>query len=395
MAGAFVAQADDPSAVFYNPAGIVQLPGTQVSLGADGIIAHSTFVSDGNRLMGTSRGQTRHANEHTGFLPNGYVTRRLNARVSVGLGIYTPFAVNTEWPRDFEGRFALGGLRATAVATTVSPVVAVRPPRDLSVGAGPCFQYFGVEMRNLALAGRPAPPLSPGRDSTATLLTKLSGSDWGVGWTVGLLHHPTDSISLGASYLSEVRHDAISGRQQLYRLTDGSAVISQGATSDVALPAVVRMGAAWKSNRWTLEADAQWTEWRSFGTLHADFDNGTAIDVAKNLHNSWTLRFGGQYRWNEYISARAGFAWDESPVPRGTVDPIFPSGNRNVYCVGLGIHLSPVTIDLAYNYVEDQDRRWNNPSGDVRVGRATATRVTGMFGDKTVHLGAVNVTIRF
>ena len=30
LADAFVAQADDPSALFYNPAGIVQLPGTQI-----------------------------------------------------------------------------------------------------------------------------------------------------------------------------------------------------------------------------------------------------------------------------------------------------------------------------------------------------------------------------
>ncbi|MEA3466103.1 MAG: outer membrane protein transport protein [Thermodesulfobacteriota bacterium] len=33
MANAFVAQADDPSAIFYNPAGIAFQDGTQVSLG--------------------------------------------------------------------------------------------------------------------------------------------------------------------------------------------------------------------------------------------------------------------------------------------------------------------------------------------------------------------------
>lgn len=33
MANAFVAQADDPSAIFYNPAGIAFQSGTQVSLG--------------------------------------------------------------------------------------------------------------------------------------------------------------------------------------------------------------------------------------------------------------------------------------------------------------------------------------------------------------------------
>ena len=34
LGGAFIAQADDPSAIFFNPAGIVQLDGTQLSVGA-------------------------------------------------------------------------------------------------------------------------------------------------------------------------------------------------------------------------------------------------------------------------------------------------------------------------------------------------------------------------
>ncbi len=38
MGTAFLVQADDPSAVFYNPAGITQLEGNQVSIGVSDLV---------------------------------------------------------------------------------------------------------------------------------------------------------------------------------------------------------------------------------------------------------------------------------------------------------------------------------------------------------------------
>jgi long-chain fatty acid transport protein len=58
LGGAVVAQADDPSAIFFNPAGIVELDGTQVSVGACAIIPTIKFRSDGNLVMGTAPGQS-------------------------------------------------------------------------------------------------------------------------------------------------------------------------------------------------------------------------------------------------------------------------------------------------------------------------------------------------
>ncbi|HEY3914956.1 MAG TPA: hypothetical protein VGN61_10765, partial [Verrucomicrobiae bacterium] len=47
---AFVATADDPAAVFYNPAGISQLSGMNLSIGAYGIAYGSTFKGDGEKI---------------------------------------------------------------------------------------------------------------------------------------------------------------------------------------------------------------------------------------------------------------------------------------------------------------------------------------------------------
>lgn len=395
MGGAFAAQADDPSALFYNPAGIAQLPGTQASLGMNTVMARATFESDGNSRMGTVTGETSHAKKRIIPIPNGYITSKVSDRVSLGIGIYSPFGLSIDWPRDFEGRFSLGALRSTLQTLSVSPVIAIEPINRLSFGLGPYFQYADADVRNLAFVASPVPPLAPGRNTAVSATSKLTGNSWAVGWTLGVLCRITDSVSLGASYLSRVEHDVHDARQELTRVSDGATILVQRARTEITLPSVLRFGAAWKSGPWTAEADAQWMDWSSYRRLRVDFSNGTFIESPKNWHDSWTLRAGGQYRLNRYLELRAGFSWAESPIPRTTLDPMLPSGNRNTYCVGAGIHLPPFKIDVAYNYIDDANRRWNNSSGDVKAGTTTVTRVTGIFENVSAHFAAVNITFAF
>src|SRR5580658_2619168 len=51
---AFVATADDPAAVYYNPAGITQLGGMQASLGAYGIVFDSTYKGAAGEIQSKS-----------------------------------------------------------------------------------------------------------------------------------------------------------------------------------------------------------------------------------------------------------------------------------------------------------------------------------------------------
>jgi len=54
-----------------------------------------------------------------------------------------------------------------------------------------------------------------------------------------------------------------------------------------------------------------------------------------------------------------------------------------------------LTVDLAYNYVQDETRKWNNSAGDVTVGPVVLTRVTGKFIDVFAHIVAVNIGYKF
>jgi long-chain fatty acid transport protein len=395
MAGAVTAQADDPSAIFFNPAGITQLDGAQVSMGACLVMPTMQFQSKGNTVMGSYPGETAKIKDQAWVIPNAYVTYKVNDRVSVGMGSFSHFGLGVEWPKYWEGRFTPGTTKTILTTTSISPVVAFKPFENLSIGLGPYIQYFNIELNNSVLIGPPTPPLTPNNNRDQTVQSSLSANNWNWGWQAGFRLKIVDSLTFGAAYLSEVLHKITDGDQEITSLTNGAVILTQGYSGDFTLPATLRLGLAWQGGPWTIEGGAQWTEWSSYKTLQAVFDNGTSLTSPKNWHNAWLWRIGAQYRVNKYLDLRAGFFYDETPIPSDTLDPLVPSGDRKGYCGGIGLHLNRLTFDVGYNYIQDEGRTWNNPSGDVTVGPATITRVTGKFEKAYAHIFALNVTYQF
>jgi len=395
MAGAVTAQADDPSAIFFNPAGIIQLDRTQVSLGGCLVMPTMQFQSKGNTIMGTSPGESTKIKDHTWIIPNVYVTHKVNQKVAIGIGAFAHFGLGVEWPRYWEGRFTPGTTKTILRTTSISPVVAFKPFENLSVGFGPYIQNFDIELNNLGFLAAPSPPLTPNANRIQTADARLTANEWNWGWQAGFRIKLVESITFGAAYLSEVRHRIANGEHVLKSLIAGEVFLKQGVSGRFTLPATLRLGLAWQRGPWTVEAGAQWTEWTSYKVLKAVFDNGTSLTNPKKWHNAWLWRIGSQYRVNTYIDLRAGFLYDETPIPNSTMDPLVPSGDRKGYCGGIGLHFDQLTFDVAYNYIQDEKRTWNNPSGDVKVGPAPITRVTGRFEKAFAHIFAMNVTYRF
>jgi long-chain fatty acid transport protein len=395
IAGAMTAQADDPSAIFFNPAGITQLDGTQISMGACMIMPTMQFQSSGNAVMGSYPGQTSKIKGHTWVIPNMYVTHKINDMVSVGIGSFSHFGLGVEWGDYWEGRFTPGATKSILATTSFSPVIALKPFENLSIGFGPYVQYFDIQLNNLAFITPPTPPLRPNSNRAQTVDATLTAHNWDWGWQAGFRLKIIEGLAFGAAYLSEVSHKITGGDQELTSLANGSAILKQGFSGEFTLPATLRLGLAWQSDKWAIEAGAQWTEWSSYKTLKAVFDNGTSLVSPKNWHNAWLWRIGGQYRVNPYLDLRVGFFYDETPIPSNTLDPLVPSGDRKGYCGGVGLHFHAFTFDVGYNYIQDESRTWNNTSGDVKVGPATITRVTGKFEKAYAHIFALNVTYRF
>ncbi len=98
QAGAMSARADEPSAVFYNPAAIAQLPGLQVQAGLD-------FSNTEDKYQSTTGSfSARHIID---FPPALYLTWKAEeSPLALGIGIDAPFWYRVDWlPALFPGRF--------------------------------------------------------------------------------------------------------------------------------------------------------------------------------------------------------------------------------------------------------------------------------------------------
>jgi long-chain fatty acid transport protein len=388
MGGAFVAQADDPTGVYYNPAGIVQLGGTQVSLGISAILPDASFESSTNDpiFRHTSPGQTTGVEDNTFYIPNAYITQKYNDRLSFGLGLFSNFGLMTEWPEDWAGRFIPGGVKAELTTYSVNPVVAFKPVDRVSLAVGPVLQYFDFTLKSKQFTGGPE------------LDAKFEGNDWNWGWNVGLLVWITDNLKFGASYRSEVKHDIKNGNLEFSPNIPGFP--DTGISTDFDTPAIGYLGVAYTWSALTVEFDAQWTDWSTFNKLAASFDQPVAgqssLTVQEDWKDAWAYRFGAQYKLNEYLDLRAGIIFDASPIPDKSVSPRLPSGDRWLYCIGFGTHYKGFDLDFAYNYLDDESRKLGSTAGQDDVYHATGVGpLTGKFKDVDAHIFGLNLTYKF
>ena len=86
---AFVATADNPSAIYYNPAGITQLEGNELRGGLYGIYLDSSFSPPSTA---SNHGHTYDNHDNYAAVPQIFYTYTpTNMPLSFGLGGYAPF----------------------------------------------------------------------------------------------------------------------------------------------------------------------------------------------------------------------------------------------------------------------------------------------------------------
>jgi long-chain fatty acid transport protein len=133
FAGAFVAVANDPSAIFHNAGGIGFLKGKNVYLG--GTLVSPSFDFTGQDPF-PGAGVVESSVSNIIPIPALYYTHQFSETVVFGVGVHTPFGLRTEWeqPDQFTGRFL--SQRADLKSVSVNPTVGFRLADRLSLGVG-------------------------------------------------------------------------------------------------------------------------------------------------------------------------------------------------------------------------------------------------------------------
>lgn len=249
MANAFAGVASDPSAIFYNPAGITQLPGTQFLVGTSVVYLDTVFRS-------STTGEPTHLEDQFPLVPHFYITHRfksLNDRLSVGLGIYRPFGLLIDWPDNWQGRF--DSIFAKLRVTVINPTVALQVTPNLSVATGFRYANVAAEFQQKFDAGT--------GESKARVFDATANP---IGWNVGLLYHATETTAVGIQFRSEIQAK-LNGSAEF----SGPAAMLFANTafhSSIKMPPQLVVGISTKViPRWRFNVDIEWQGWRTLGSI--------------------------------------------------------------------------------------------------------------------------------
>lgn len=354
MGGAFIAQANDASAVFYNPAGITDFTNTKIVFGTTIIQPAFSFAGPQNvdpLLYNESKSQS--------FTPiHLYTTVPISEKLAFGFGIFNLFGLGSDWGDDWVGKQLATN---TSIETFFfNPVLAYKILDNLSVAAGFDMVYGTVVMEKQVYFS----PRSVFGGS------KLEAHTLGYGWNLGLKYQPVEKLSLGVTYRSEVLMPFSGGEATFDFPATGNPIAdaeiaayfpNTKGSADLTLPAVIGLGISYQfTDRLTAEFDYLLINWSSYDQLILKFDDpvgGQSESVSeKGYVDSYSLRFGLEYLLNESWAIRAGYIRDNHAVPDERLEPSLPEGDRNLYSLGVGYQTGSFIIDAFYTLLTQDER---------------------------------------
>jgi long-chain fatty acid transport protein len=386
MGGAFAAQASDPSAIFFNPAGLTQLKGINVMVGATLIMPTASFTGP-TGITGISPTTTDMVKQ-TFYPPNAYVTYS-HGDWAFGIGFFAPYGLGTEWPASWGGTpVALGQYEAYITdlkAFYINPTVAYQVNEQLSIGVGVSYVFGSVTLKQKINL----PTLPPG--TLPDWNSSLEGTGNAISFNVGIQFKPTKALTIGASYrsLAEIEFSGDIEFTDIpnFNVPPGIPLAAlfpdQGGKAKIPMPSNLFAGVAYDfSEAFTLEADFQFVGWSAYKELKITLDGAgvageTELTEPGDYENAYLLRLGGEYRFTD-LAIRAGFVYDASPIPDKSLGPRLPDNDRFEGVVGLGYAFSEMfRVDLAYQYISMKDR---TVTGPVNAFPGTYKSSANLFG---------------
>ncbi len=311
MGNAFTATADDPSAMFYNPAGLAWQPGVNMAFsGALRSRDQSVIQSAARGTPFNDQSMVNLSGLYGNWMP-------ADSRWGVGFALDLPYALNSGWKNAFGG--AAERTTIDVLHTAVDVVYALSS--------------------SLAVAGGADWYVAQGDINSAT--TTFNGTDNATfGGHVSVLWHPRPAWSFGALLRSGATLN-LSGT--------ATGAVSGGAKVNVPLPDVLRIGAMHVfSDAVRFEVDASWSRWSTLKDL--DVVGTTSERNALNMGDSFSLMTGLTWFWREGTALRFGYTFDQAASKDTAFNARVVDANTHRLSLGVGGDMFGVNLNLAYVY---------------------------------------------
>jgi long-chain fatty acid transport protein len=306
---AFVATADNPSAIYYNPAGITQLEGNNVRAGM-------YFVS-GGITYSSPRGNAKVDGDFQPVPELYYVFKPKDSQFSFGLGVYSPYGLSVDWGKN--APFNLLAENGKVLYACFNPVVAWQLHPTLSIAVGPTINYSQADFESAT-----PPPLVGGS-------FRFKGDGMGYGFNAGIRWQPAEQLAFGVNYRYETEIEY-----------EGNSVFAPylpptSTHGPLLYPQFVVAGVSYRPTRnWNLEVNVDWTDWSKVDQI---VFNGTAlgnIPLPLNLQSSLMYEFGVTRQLGNGYFGSVGYFYSENSSPDTYFNPILPDADLHLGSVGVG-----------------------------------------------------------
>lgn len=382
---AFVATADNASAVYYNPAGITQLEGDQVRSGIYGIYYDPTFQPPDTAA---NSGNTYHVKKTTAAAPQLFFTHEIKETpFTFGFGSYAPYGLGLEWPDD-TGFYSVG-TKSQVTYLRFSPVLAVKILPGLSVAAGAMVDYAKLEMRQ-------------GLRATAQPFAntfRFTGEGWNVGYNLGLLWQPHSTVSFGVTYRSATYFN-LEGNTDIQR-APVIPMTERGAEAAFVFPMTVAGGISWKPTpHWNFEVGADYTDWSSLGQVTIQHYTAPIPPLQQNYpinlywNPSWIFSAGLTRYFDNGWHVSAGYVFNQSSVPDDYYSPLIADLDRHFFSIGTGYKGRKYGWDVAYQFGYGPDHTVTDSTPSSSTGFVTGQTADGTYGFIS-HAVLMTLGIRF
>jgi len=365
MGNAFTAVADNASAVWYNPAAITSLEGTNVSLG-------TVMVMPTMEHKNTS-GTTDEIKKKTHIPPHFYATRKLNDNLSLGFGVNVPFGLSTEWEKT----------SATKNIATKSEVKAVNYNLNGAFKANEKLSFaLGLDYATVDATLNQMNPYVAGNE------IKLEGDGHGMGYNAAMMYKATEKMKVGVNYHSKVK-------AKLEGDLAFSAVFTGKVKTELTLPDMLQIGVSHQcTDKWLFSLEADYTDWTTYRNIIIKKQSDGTLAIpgtisVKNWRSAWAYRLGTEYKYSDTLKLRAGTFYDNNPVKDKYFETRVPDTDRIALSVGAGWNKGNFTVDASYMYLMFKERKVTDSLQD-----GAANTLNGKY-NSAAHLPAITLGYKF
>lgn len=345
----------DLSSMFFNPATITLFEGIQSEGNVAAILPYSKAKNGLNTAPGSPPGAPTLppgtiGSQNSGnigkfaLVPSNYASYQLSDKLFVGFSANSPFGLVTKGDYSWAG--ASHGTESSLFMLQAGPTVGYKISDMFAVAASIRGVYSSVELfQNAGGAGK----------------AKLAGKDWGMNYSLGVLISPTETTRIGIGYNSGTDLK-FKGRLKFSIVP----ALNQRISAELSTPGTLSVGVRQKvGDKFTALLGFEWADWSKMKNLHAvnAVSGATAAFTDFSWKDSYYYSIGGEYKLTEATTLRAGFAYEDSPVPNSTRGVRIPDADRFWLSIGASHQVNDkFRLSVGFTHIIVKDGKVNLPA---------------------------------